>query len=142
MPLFYFILKTGRHAYPDSEGQEFPSEAAARDHAHAVAHDLMRNREVRTSHWRIEVCDDYLEPRYECLFADIDQTWEAYGPDLHTSARAIARTRATMGDALRNIDSSMADLRQTLGRIDSILSSSPEVSRIGSPGSMNPGGGR
>ena len=79
MPLFYFILKAGCHTYPDTEGQEFADEAGARAHAHAVARELMRNRESRTGHWRMQVCDDYLEPRYECLFADIDQTWLGHG---------------------------------------------------------------
>jgi hypothetical protein len=71
MPLYYFILKAGRHSYPDSEGQEFADEAAARVHARAVARELMRNREAKTSHWRIQVCDDYLLPRYEYPFADL-----------------------------------------------------------------------
>lgn len=72
MRLYYFVLKTGRHVYPDSEGQEFPDDGAAREHACAVARELMRNREDRTGHWRIQVCDDYLQPRYEFLFADLD----------------------------------------------------------------------
>ncbi|WP_065754058.1 DUF6894 family protein [Bradyrhizobium paxllaeri] len=124
MPLYYFILKAGRHTYPDSEGQEFPDEASAQAHAHAVAHDLMRNREIKTNHWRIQVCNDYLEPRYECLFADIDQTFQNYG-EFRTSVAAVARTTAALGDALRGIDAGMADLRQILSRMDFIISSRP-----------------
>ena len=71
MPLFYFILKAGTHTYPDSEGQEFSDVATARAHAHAVAQELMRNRENETGDWRIQVCDDDLKPCYECLFADV-----------------------------------------------------------------------
>ena len=130
MPLFYFILKAGRQTYPDVEGQEFRDEAAAREHAHAVARELMRNRETETSHWRIQVCDDYLEPCYECLFADIDETWAGCDGKLRRSLTAVARTTTTMGDALRNIDSPIADLRQTLSLIDTILSSSHQLNHI------------
>ena len=127
MPLFYFILKAGRHAYPDSEGQEFANEASARTHAQTVARELMRNRETRTGHWRIQVCDDYLQPRYECLFADIDDTLDRFDSDSRASAKAVARTTAAIGDSLRQIDTAMADLRQMIGQIDSIMSSRPSA---------------
>lgn len=127
MPLFYFILKTGRHSYPDHEGQEFADETAAREHAQAVAQELMRNREIKTGHWRIQVCDDYLQPRYECLFADLDQALECFDSDLRGSLMRVARTRAAMGDALRGIDAGMIDLKQMLDRIDSIIASRPSM---------------
>lgn len=123
MPLFYFILKAGRHAYPDCEGQEFADVTDARAHAHAVARDLMRNRETKTGHWRVQVCDDYLEPCYECLFAEVDDTLQGYAGDLRTAVTLAARTTAAMGDAIREIDAAMTDLRQTLNRIDFIVSS-------------------
>ncbi|KRR10647.1 hypothetical protein CQ12_19455 [Bradyrhizobium jicamae] len=125
MPLFYFVLKAGRRTYPDSDGQEFPDQMAAREHAHAVARELMRNRETRTSHWRVQVCNDYLEPCYECLFADVDHTLERYDSNLRTSVAAVARTTAALGDALRGIDAGMTDLRQILNRMDFIISSRP-----------------
>jgi hypothetical protein len=127
MPLFYFILKTGRHSYPDNEGQEFADEVAAQGHAHAVARELMRNREARTAHWRIQVCDDYLQPRYECLFADIDTTLQRFDSDFRTSLTRVARTTAAMGDALRGIDAGMTDLKQMIERMDFIISSRPSM---------------
>jgi hypothetical protein len=123
MPLFYFILKAGRHTFPDKEGEEFVDEAGARAHAEAVARELMRNREARTSHWQVQVCDDYLRPCYECLFADVDEKLGALSEHVRVSVTAVARTTAAMNDALRNIESGMADLQQTLDRIDFILSS-------------------
>jgi hypothetical protein len=127
MPLFYFILNAGRHIFPDKKGEEFPDEAGARAYAQTVARELMRNREARTSHWRVEVCDDYLKPCYECLFADVDKKLEAFGEKARLSVTAVARTTAFMNDALRNIDAGMAELRQTVDRIDSILSSRPRA---------------
>ena len=61
MPLYYFILKAGCLDYPDSEGQEFPNDAAAQAHACTVAREIMRNREIKTGLWRVQVCDDYLD---------------------------------------------------------------------------------
>ena len=127
MPLYYFVLRAGRHTYPDSQGQEFVDDGAAQGHAHAVARDLMRNREAKTGHWRIQVCDDYLQPRYECLFADVDNTLERFDSDFRVSVKAVARTTAAIGDSLRQIDTAMTDLRKMIGQIDSIISSRPSA---------------
>ena len=125
MPLYYFVLKAGRHTYPDSEGQEFDNDTAARFHAHAVARELMRNRETRTAHWRVEVCDDYLQPRFEYLFADVDNTLERFDSEFRASVKQAARTTAAIGDSLRQIDTAMTDLRDMINRIDSIMASRP-----------------
>jgi hypothetical protein len=127
MPLYYFVLKAGRHSYPDSEGQEFDNDTAARSHAHAVARELMRNRETRTAHWRVQVCDDYLQPRFEYLFADVDNTLERFDDEFRVSVKAAARTTAAIGDSLRQIDTAMADLRDTISQIDSIIASRPSA---------------
>jgi hypothetical protein len=118
MALFYFILKVGGQSYPDQAGEEFDDIADARAHAHAVACELMRNRENRTAHWRVEVCDDYLQPCCEILFADIDQRLDAYDEDFRDSFRRVARTTAGIKDALQSIDAAMQDLQQTLRLLD------------------------
>ena len=118
MALFYFVLKVGWQSFPDTTGEEFDDIADARAHAHAVARELMRNRETRTAHWRVEVCDDYLQPCYDCLFADIDHQLDAHDEDFRGSYRRVARTTAGLSDALRNIDVTMQDLLQTMRLLD------------------------
>lgn len=121
MPLFYFVLKAGRKSYPDTEGKEFDDEAGALAHGIAVARELMRNREAKTRHWRIQICDDYLMPLHECLFADVDEMLEVFSEDLQHSIAAVARTPANMSDAFKEIEATMADIRGTLSRVDSLL---------------------
>jgi len=122
MALFYFLLKAGRNTFPDTEGVECANEEGALAHARTVARELMRNREASTAHWRIQVCDDYLRPRHDCLFAEVDQTLEMFPADIREQVAKAARTAAAMNDALQNIDASFADLRSTLGRLDGIIS--------------------
>ena len=85
MQLFYFILKTGKQTIPDSDGQELLDEVAARRHAMAVARQLMQQRETATRGWRIEVCDDYLNPLFEVFFAEIDEALELFPPHVQVS---------------------------------------------------------
>jgi hypothetical protein len=135
MALFYFILKVGRKAFPDPVGEEFEDITDARAHAHAVAGELMRNREGSTGHWRLQVCDDYLEPCYECLFADVDQRLQAYGDVLRGSMIQVARTTAALNDAVQSIDSTMSELRKTMRLLDAATAefSALTVSRSESP---------
>lgn len=125
MPLYYFILKTGRHTYPDAEGQEFPDDTAAQDHAHTVARELMRNRETNTAHWSIQVCDDYLQPRYEYLFVDLDHTLERFDDEFRNVVKATMRTTAALRDSMTRIDAEMNSLRQTINQMGSLISHRP-----------------
>ncbi|MCA6119432.1 hypothetical protein J6524_31845 [Bradyrhizobium sp. WSM 1738] len=125
MPLYYFILKAGCHTYPDREGQEFPDDAAARAHAHAVARELMRNRESSTAHWRIQVCDDYLQPRYDCLFVDVDRTPGRFDSDFRSVTKTTAPSAAALRESMCEIDAEMNNLRQMIGQMASMMSHRP-----------------
>jgi len=118
MALYYFILKVGRKSFPDPLGEDFENLEGACAHAQTVAGEFMRNRESKTGHWRVEVCDDYLQPCYECLFADVDERLQAFGDIMRGSVIRVARTTAALNDALLNIDDTMSDLRQTMRLLD------------------------
>jgi methyl-accepting chemotaxis protein len=124
MALFYFILKIGREYFPDPEGEEFKDLEDAKKHAQAVAGDLMRNREFKTAHWRIQVCDDYLQPAYECLFAEINPKLLVYEDRLRDSVVRAARTSGAISDAMQQIGHTMSDLRQTMRLMDAAIAQS------------------
>jgi hypothetical protein len=118
MALFYFILKVGQDSFPDPEGEEFDDLKGAKKHAEVVAGELMRNREAATAHWRVQVCDDYLIPCYECLFAEVNEKLAGYEEELRRAVIRSARTVAAMNDAMRQIGLSMLDLKQTVRLLD------------------------
>ncbi|AMN42289.1 DUF6894 family protein [Rhodoplanes sp. Z2-YC6860] len=125
MQLYYFILKTGKQTVPDSEGQELLDEPAARQHAVAVARQLMQNREAGTRNWRIQVCDDYLKPLFEVFFAEIDETLDRFPPHVSASVEYVARAAAKLNDAIGAMQATLRDVRQTLLQADQILSAIP-----------------
>jgi hypothetical protein len=124
VPLFYFILKVGRDSFPDPEGEEFGDLEHAKKHAQAVASDLMRNREFKTAHWRIQVCDDYLQPAHECLFAEVNPKLSGYEKPLRDSIVRAARTSGAISDAMQQIGHTMSDLRQTMRLMDTAIAQS------------------
>jgi hypothetical protein len=127
MPLFYFVLKTSRESIPDPEGQELADEAAARLHAVAVARQLMQHREAGSRTWRIQVCDDYLHPRFEVFFAEVDQTFEAAPLQLQASIEDVVRTAAALDDSIAIMRATLSETRETLVRADRILASMPRA---------------
>jgi hypothetical protein len=129
MPLFYFVLKAGRKSVPDEDGQELADEAGARLHAEVVARQLMRNREAQTRMWRIQVCNDYLEPLCEVLFADVDETLAHLAPQFRLSIQKVASNAGALSDAVGEINRTLSDVRQTLSRADRILSFVPDGRR-------------
>jgi len=125
VPLYYFVLKTGRKAIPDPEGQELADENAARVHAATVAQQLMQGCENGTRTSRIQVCDDYLRPLFDVYFADLDQTLKRYPLNVQVCVEESARMAAGFGDALDQMKATLRDVRKTLARAEHILTALP-----------------
>ncbi len=121
MPLFYFVLKDGRQTIADREGTELPDQDAARTHAIAVARELMRSREAVTQAWRLEVCDDYLRPRFEILFAEVDDSYPGLPPHIKETRTTVARSVASLHDALATTRESLQAVRDTFVRADQLI---------------------
>jgi len=124
MPLYYFILKTREAVIPDEAGIELADAEAARAEANAIARELMRNREVSARSWRLEVCDDYLIPCFEILFAEVDETIAHLAPPYRNSVEVVARLSAALDDTLNHVRASLADVRATLARADKMIAMS------------------
>jgi hypothetical protein len=130
MQLYYFILKNGHHAIPDRRGEEFADEGAARAHAVAVARELMRNGSLRARTWRLEVCDEYLQPRFELLFASIDDSLSHLPLACRNSIEHACRNTALLHDSIANVQKSLLEVAETLTTADQIMA---RISFRGSP---------
>jgi hypothetical protein len=125
MQLFYFSLKADRQTVPDCNGVELADEAAARLHAAEVARQLMRHREVNTRGWRIQVCNDYLQPLFELFFAEVDETLRKFPAHVTANIEHVVRTAAAFDDAMVTMQDTLKDVRATLARADHILGLRP-----------------
>ena len=121
MSLFYFILKTGREKVPDREGLEFPDQETARAHAELVVEELMRNRELKTRTWRLEVRDEDLQPSFEILFAAKDKSISHLPPAYRESVELLSSNTAKLFDAYDNVRSTLFNVRETLARTDHMI---------------------
>jgi len=114
MPLYYFVLKNGRHSIPDREGEELTDEAAAREYAVAVARELMRNAPLRARSWRLQVSDENLQPCFELLFAAIDDSLSHLPLHLRNSIEHACRNTASLSDTIIGVQKTLFQVRETL----------------------------
>lgn len=110
MPLFYFILKTGREKIPDREGFEFANDEMARAHATAVAEELMRNRETMTRAWQLEVRDEDLQPCFELLFGEMDKSFVHEGPYTRESVAELSRSTAKLFEVVDEVRTGLSEV--------------------------------
>jgi hypothetical protein len=77
-----------------------------RDHDHAlryardVIHELMRNREVETRSWRLDVYENGDGPIYAIPFASIDPTLDHLVPKLRTMVEGMSERKRLLGEVL------------------------------------------
>jgi hypothetical protein len=121
MQLYYFILKNGLHTIPDRHGEEFADEDAARAYAVSVARELMRNRSLRVRSWRLDVCDEYLQPCFELLFASIDDSLSHLPRECRNSIEHACRNTALLYESIANVQKSLLEVAETLTTVDQIM---------------------
>src|SRR5262245_40382479 len=97
MPVYHFILKSPWNApLIACDGEEFPDDAAAYEHAVEVARDIMRHREENCRSYRLEVRNENLEICFEILFASTDETLESFQDDTRNSIIESAHAMASL----------------------------------------------
>lgn len=121
MTTYYFDLKTDARLINDPVGMELADEAAAREHARAVARELMRHRESKSRHWRLCVHRGGGEPCFDVLFASVDQTMDAFDENLRRSLEIVSGNIASLSDAIDDLHVTLRQVKATMARADDQL---------------------
>jgi len=134
MPLYYFALRSKGAVLADREAVDLPDLEAARAEAVVIARELMRNREARVRGWRVQVCDDYLVPCCDILFAEVDETLDYLPAQHRESIHTLARLSAALDETFGTVRASLGEVRKSLARGDSIVDAVSSTNRGQKPG--------
>jgi hypothetical protein len=118
MPRYHFNVINCDGTLLDPEGTELPDVEAAREHAHQVMAELMRNASTRVRLWRLAVSDHNMLPCFECLFASHDTSIAHLTPELRSSIEMACRKQVALTDAIIDVRASILQIRSTLERSD------------------------
>src|SRR5438105_336150 len=100
MPLYFFHLRGGNY-FDDPDGTVLRDDAAARKHARDVAHEVMRNDEIRHRDWTLEVRNEADARVFTALFADLDPTLDHLDPGFRASVARVSKSLGDLKDAMR-----------------------------------------
>jgi hypothetical protein len=107
MTLYFFDLRDGGRGYRDPEGVDLPDDDAAKDHAQIVAAELIKDRNIKARHWRIDVRDGRRkkicrvalishDPRLSHLSPPLKKAMEELSDRCHALCEATAEARGTL----------------------------------------------
>src|SRR6516165_5390772 len=121
MPAYQFNLKTGDGTVIDPEGTDLPNDASAYAYAKAVASELMAHREPQTRSWRLEVRYSGGLPKFDLLFASIDETLSHLTPELRSSVEGLCASSASLVEEIREIKLTLLAVKATIARAEGAL---------------------
>src|SRR5215471_13233972 len=100
MPRFHFNLRARGMMHRDLDGTELADVMAAREHATAVADEMMRHSGAATRHWSIQVEDADGHAQFDLFFADVDQRLAGYSPQMRLLVSQTSRRLGALTDVM------------------------------------------
>jgi hypothetical protein len=111
MPRFHFHLRCDATIHRDPDGTDCADVAAAREHALAVAEELMRNYEHMARLWSMRVEDDSGKMSFDLFFAEFDTSLVLHPPEKRALMTETCRRHAATIDALCAIRATLSEAR-------------------------------
>ena len=100
MRRYYFHMKDGYRGYEDTAGVVLASNEAALDYARRVATELMKNRERKARHWRIDVRDRNGGALFEVAFITVDPTLSHVSPPYRKALEELSQRCFALREAI------------------------------------------
>ena len=116
MPTYWFNLKTMDGTIIDPEGTDLLNDASAHAYAKAVARELMAHQEQQTRSWRLEVRGSGPLPKFDLLFASVDETLSHLTPELRSSVEGLCASSASVAEGIREIKLTILTVKATMAR--------------------------
>jgi hypothetical protein len=116
MPRFHFHLRARGKIHQDPDGMDLPDIAAAREHASAVARELMRHSDSGTRHWSICVENTSGEREFDLFFAEIDPSLTAYPPQMRLMVIQTSRRLGALTEAIYAARATQVETRVLIAR--------------------------
>jgi hypothetical protein len=116
MTTYTFKVLDGCGGVEDESGVSFGHRDRAIRYARDVVHELMRNREVQTRSWRLNVYENGEGPISTIPFASIDSTLDHVVPKLRTMVEGMSEQKRLLSDALHAVKVTVQESRALVAR--------------------------
>ena len=116
MLTYTFKVLDGCGDVEDETGISFQHRDRAIRYARDVVHDLMRNRELETRSWRLDVYEAGNGPIHAIPFASIDPTLDHLLPNLRTMVEAMSERQRLFREAVHAAGATVQESRALVAR--------------------------
>ena len=116
MSAYTFRLLDGSGEVEDETGVNFRRPDHAIRYARDVVHELMRNRELETRSWRLDVYENGDGPIHAIPFASIDPTLDHVVPTLRTMVEGMSEQKRLLSEVLHAVKGTVQESRALVAR--------------------------
>ena len=116
MATYTFKVLDGCGDVEDETGVSFRHRDRAIQYARDIVHELMRNREVQTRSWRLNVYENGEGPICTIPFASVDSTLDHVVPKLRTMVEGMSEQKRLLSDALHAVKVTVQESRALVAR--------------------------
>jgi hypothetical protein len=116
MPTYTFRLLDGCCGAEDTTGVNLSSSDDAIDYGRDVVHELMKNRELKTRSWRLDIYEEGNGYVRGISFSSVDPTLDHLIPKWRTMVEALSEQKRSLSEVCNAANTTIRESRALVAR--------------------------
>jgi hypothetical protein len=116
MPTYTFKLLDGCGDAEDTTGVSLSGRDNAIDYGCDVAHELMKNRELKTRSWRLDIYEEGDGHIRGIPFASVDPTLDHLRPERRTTVEALCERKRSLFEMIHAVTDTVRESQALVAR--------------------------
>jgi hypothetical protein len=116
MPTYTFKLSDGCGGAEDTTGVSLSGRDDAIDYGADVVHELMKNRELKTRSWRLDIYEEGDGHIRGIPFASVDPTLDHLVREWRTKVEALSEQKRSLSEVIHEVNITIRESRALVAR--------------------------
>jgi hypothetical protein len=116
MPTYTFKLLDGSGDAEDTTGVSLSCRDNAIDYGRDVAHELMKNRELKTRSWRLDIYEEGAGHIRGIPFASVDPTLDHLRPERRTTVETLSEQKRSLFEIIHAVTATVRESEALVAR--------------------------
>jgi hypothetical protein len=116
MPIYTFTLRDGTDGVVDETGVRLADQDSAIQYGNDVVRELMKNRELETRSWRLDIYEDRDTGICQIPFATVDPTLNHLESKFRTMVEDVSERRRQLSEAIHALTTTVIESRALVAR--------------------------
>lgn len=116
MPIYTFMLRDGTDGVVDETGVKLAGQDCAIRYGNDVVRELMKNRELETRSWRLDIYENRDTGICQIPFATVDPTLDHLEPRFRNLVEDVSERRRQLSEAINALNTTVTESRALVAR--------------------------